>query len=89
METIALRITPPLERPDLPGLFARVCAELETHRPRVVLCDVSGVAADAVAVDALARLCLAAQRHRCRIVLSGTTRELDALVALVGLASVL
>jgi ABC-type transporter Mla MlaB component len=89
METIALRITPPLERRDLPGLFARVCALLAAQRPRVVLCDVSGVAADAVAVDALARLCLAAQRHRCRIVLSGTTRELDALVALVGLASVL
>lgn len=54
-----------------------------------MLCDVTGVDADAVCVDALARLALAARRHECLIRLQGVSPELAALVALMGLEQVL
>ena len=86
---LELAICGPLERADLPGLFARVCALLESADPQFVRCDVTGIAADAVAVDALARLQLAAQRRGCRVRLRGASEELRDLVALMGLSEVL
>ena len=86
---IAFTIQGPLERSDLPGLCDRVCAILQDGRPEVAYCEVSGVEADAVSVDALARLQLAAQRHACRVRLRGASEELRALVAFMGLADVL
>ena len=88
-ETLAFAIRSPIGRDDLPGLCARVCALLETTRAAVVLCDVSGVQADAVTVDALARLQLAACRHGCRVRLHGASSELRELVAFMGLRDVL
>jgi ABC-type transporter Mla MlaB component len=87
--TITFRIRGPLARSDLPGLCDRVCGLLEETHPTVALCDVSGIAADAVAVDALARLQLAAHRHGCQVRLRGCTRGLRDLVAFMGLADVL
>ena len=55
----------------------------------VLVCDVSGVRADAVTVEALARLQLAARRHGCRVVLRGASPELLDLVAFMGLRDVL
>jgi len=55
----------------------------------VLLCEVAGVPADAVAVDALARLALAARRSRCRVLLRGASTELIGLVAFMGLGEVL
>jgi hypothetical protein len=55
----------------------------------VAFCDVSGVPADAVTVDALARLQLAARRSRCRVRLRNASDELLALVSFMGLADVL
>ena len=55
----------------------------------VACCDVGGVAADAVTVDALARLQLAARRHGCGCRLRGASDELRGLVAFMGLADVL
>lgn len=78
----------PISRPDLPGLCDRVCALLAAGAPQVALCDVRGVPADAVTVDALARLQLAARRSGCEVRLQNTTRELRELVALMGLAEV-
>ena len=78
----------PIARPDLPGLCARVCALLERSAPQVALCDVRGVPADAVTVDALAQLQLAARRRGCEVRLQNTTRELRELVDLMGLADV-
>ena len=49
----------------------------------------TGVAADAVTVDALARLQLAARRQRCLIRLRGASDDLRALVAFMGLEDVL
>jgi ABC-type transporter Mla MlaB component len=87
--TITFGIRGPLARSDLPGLCDRVCALLERSRATVALCDVSGIGADAVAVDALARLQLAAHRHGCQVRLLQCTPELRDLVAFMGLAAVL
>ena len=87
--TITFGIRGPLARSDLPGLCDRVCALLERSRASVAFCDVSGIAADAVTVDALARLQLAAHRHGCLVRLLQCTPELRDLVAFLGLADVL
>ena len=52
-------------------------------------CDVSGVGADAVTVDALARLQAVAQRNGCVVVLANATPDLLGLVDLMGLSDVL
>ncbi len=54
-----------------------------------IFCDVEGVKADAVTVDALARLQLAARRRRCQVRLRGASDELRDLVAFMGLRDVL
>jgi ABC-type transporter Mla MlaB component len=87
--TITLSIWGPIDRDDLPGLCERVCAQLDVSGATVAMCDVAGVAADLVTVDALARLQLAARRHRCLIRLRGASDELSALVAFMGLEDVL
>jgi ABC-type transporter Mla MlaB component len=87
--TITFAIWGPIAREDLTGLCDRVCALLERTGASVALCDVTGVAADAVTVDALARLQLAARRHRCVIRLRGSSAGLRDLVAFMGLQDVL
>jgi ABC-type transporter Mla MlaB component len=89
--TATLTIDAPLRRADLPGLFARTCALLDGDGAAVELlrCEVAGVDADAVAVDALARLALAARRRGCRVRVAGASRELLELIELAGLAEVL
>ena len=88
-QPVAFAIRGPIARADLPGLCERVCALLERSDRGVVLCDVHGVTADAVTVDALARLQLAAQRRRCQVRLCGASSELLELVAFMGLRDVL
>jgi ABC-type transporter Mla MlaB component len=89
--TATLTIGAPLERADLPGLFERTCALLDggDAAVEVLLCEVSGVAPDTVAVDALARLALAARRRGCRVRLAGASEDLRALIAFAGLSDVL
>jgi ABC-type transporter Mla MlaB component len=82
---VELAIRGPLARSDLPGLYRRACAALDQCRDGVLICDVSAVPADAVALEALARLALGARRHRCRVQLRGSTASLDALIELAGL----
>jgi ABC-type transporter Mla MlaB component len=86
---MALTIRGPLRRDDLPGLYARACAHLAVLGPGDVECDVTGVPADAVAVEALARLQLAARGNGQRVVLSGASAPLRAVIELVGLSGVL
>jgi ABC-type transporter Mla MlaB component len=87
---VRFRIRPPLARGDLPGLCRRVCALLQrSPGVAVAYADVSGIGADAVAVDALARLQLAARSHHCRVVLRHSSEELRDLVAFMGLEDVL
>jgi ABC-type transporter Mla MlaB component len=86
---ITFAIRGPLAPSDLPGLCARICAQLEGSSPGYAFCDVRGVHADAVAVDALARLQLAAHRRGCQVRLRGASDELRNLVAFMGLHDVL
>jgi ABC-type transporter Mla MlaB component len=83
-----LVIRGPLRREDLDGLVARTCAMLEGGRTEL-RCHVSGVAADAVAADALARLALVARRGGCEVRVVGARPLLRDLIAFVGLADVL
>jgi ABC-type transporter Mla MlaB component len=87
--TVAFAIRGPISRADLPGLRDRVYRLLAEGGPGVAICDVHGVEADAVAVDALCRLQLGARRHDCRICLRHASRELLELVAFMGLTEVL
>ena len=79
----------PIARDDLPGLCDRVCGLLTNSSDGDVRCDVAGVEADAVTVDALARLQLAARRQGCRIHLDNASHDLLELVAFMGLRDVL
>jgi ABC-type transporter Mla MlaB component len=89
-QPIVFAIRGPIGRHDLPGLYERACALLERSAAAgVVLCDVRGVAADAVTVDAVSRLQLAAKRHGCRVRLRAASDDLVALIGFMGLADVL
>jgi ABC-type transporter Mla MlaB component len=79
----------PIARDDLPGLCDRVCGLLNESGGGDVACNVDGVDADAVTVDALARLQLAARRQGCRIHLRNASTDLLELVAFMGLRDVL
>ena len=79
----------PIARDDLPGLCDRVCALLHEHGPGPARCDVTGVAPDAVTVDALARLQVAARRLDCGVRLCNASAELRELIAFMGLRDVL
>jgi ABC-type transporter Mla MlaB component len=87
--TLRFSVRGPLARDDLPALYERFCALVSEHAPARILCDVAGVAPDAVAVDALARMQLAARRHHCTVTLVGVPVELRTLVTLMGLTNVL
>lgn len=87
--TLAFAICGPITRDDLPGLCKRVCGLLERSGVDVALCDVSGVDADAVTIDALARLQVAARRHGCQVRLRRASSELLELLAFMGLRDVL
>ncbi len=71
------------------ALCERVRGLLEASGRKVVVCDVHGIHADAVALDALARLQLTAQQVGCRMQLRHVCEELLDLIALVGLKDVL
>jgi ABC-type transporter Mla MlaB component len=89
LQSPVLEIHGPLRRDDLPGLYTRACTVLtRAAQGRFVIVDVATVAADAVAVDALARLALAARRHGCRVTIRGASPEMWQLIELMGLVSV-
>lgn len=58
-------------------------------RPSPIVCDVGGVAADAVVVGVLARLQLGARRAGFELRLRNASRELEELVAFFGLRDAL
>jgi ABC-type transporter Mla MlaB component len=88
-QTIGFAVRGPIAREDLPGLCERVCAILARSGAGIAVCDVRGVAPDAVTVDALARLQLAARRYGCQVRLRNASRDLNELVAFMGLRDVL
>lgn len=88
-DTVTLTIRGPLTSASLPDLYARTRVLLQVDGVATMRCELVDVAADAVAVDVLARLALVARRCGCRAQLCGASRELQALVELIGLADVL
>jgi ABC-type transporter Mla MlaB component len=87
--TITFEVRGPIAREDLPGLYERICRLLARARPGLAFCEVAGVAADAVTLEALARLQLAARRRGCTVRLRGASPALLELVAFAGLEDVL
>ena len=87
--TITFEIRGPLGREDLPQLYERVCRLLALSRPALAFCEVAGVSADAIALEALARLALVARRRGCAVKLRGASPALLELVAFAGLEGVL
>ncbi len=85
----AFVIRSPIACTDLPGLCSRIRALLQRNGAAFAFCEVRGVTADAVTVEALARLQLAAHRHGCQVRLRGASNELRELVAFMGLRDVL
>ena len=84
-----ITIYSPLGRADLPGLYARVCRGLEAQAGAPVVCDVNGLSADAVVVEALCRLQLGARHWGCAVRLRRASPELIDLVAFLGLGDVI
>jgi ABC-type transporter Mla MlaB component len=89
MRPVAVTIRGPLQRSDLPGLYARICAVFTANPGVPLVCDVSEVAIDAVAVEALARLQLGARRHGVQARVQTAPDELSELVAFFGLEDVI
>ena len=87
--TISFVVRGPIARPDLPGLCDRLRDRIAEHKARRVVCEVDDLAADAIAVDALARLRLTACRSGCAVSLEGWSDDLKDLIAFVGLRDVL
>jgi len=88
MRPVAVTIRGPLQRTDLPGLYNRVCALFTANRGAMLVCDVTEVRVDAVAIEALARLQLGARRHGCTVRLLSAPRELMDLASFMGLQDV-
>ena len=77
-------------RADVPDACAGLGALLDAvDPPDVVVCDVSALGGDLVALEALARLGLTARRRGCRLRLRNPSRRLQELIAFCGLGDVL
>lgn len=87
--TGVLAIAGPIAHVDVPGLCAQPRHVLLQSDAAVVLCDVAGLASNAVAVDALARMQLTARRVGGRIRLRRISPELDELLSFAGLSEAL
>jgi anti-anti-sigma regulatory factor len=76
--------------PEVPALCDRIHAVLQHADAELVVCDLGAlVDIDLVTVHALARLKLTARRLGCGLSLRHASRELEELLAFVGLADVL
>jgi ABC-type transporter Mla MlaB component len=78
-----------LTRTDVPTACECLRVLVEAGSLDVVACDVSGLSADVVAIEALARLQLTAQRLGCELRIRHASRELQALATFCGLGEVL
>ena len=87
--TVVIAVAGPIARADLPAICGDVAALLEATGADVALCDVGGLPADLVAIDALARIQLAARRKGRQVVLRHAADDLRDMLAFVGLAGAL
>ena len=87
-EPAILVLRDPISPSDIDGLCERARMLLRGVRARAFVCDVCGVAPDAVVVDALARLQLTAKRSGSTLYLRRASDELLELIELAGLTDV-
>jgi len=87
--TITFVVWGPIARSDLLGLCDRLSDLIAKRNATCAVCDVGDLAADAVAVEALARLRLAGLRCGCAVRLQGWSEDLRDLVSFVGLQRIL
>jgi ABC-type transporter Mla MlaB component len=86
---IELGMSGRIERAEIPGLCERVQVLLTLQAVDRLVCDVGAIVApDAVTVDALARLQLTARRLGREVRIRHAPRELQELLALMGLSDV-
>ena len=86
---IVLAVGGRIARADIPALCERVRKALEVGDVDQATCDVGAIAnPDAVVVDALARLQLTAWRRGCSIRFRHASRELQELLAVMGLGDI-
>lgn len=84
-----LVITGPVCEDDIQALCDRLQTVISTSDARVIVCDVSDLAANCRAIEALARLQLTAQRGNRRIRLQRASRGLEQLLDFAGLTDVI
>ena len=86
---IELGMSGRIERAEIPGLCERVQVLLTLQAVDRLVCDVGAIVEpDAVTVDALARLQLTARRLGREVRIRHASRELQELLALMGLSDV-
>ncbi len=78
-----------ITRADVPAACELLRSLVGARDPDLVICDVSDLEPDLVAVEALARLQLTARRLGCGLRLRGPSRALEQMLALCGLCDVL
>jgi|SRR5579884_783610 len=90
MQPLMLEIRGPLVREDLPGLHIRAMRRLSRRAGGATELELKlvRVAADAVAIDALATVALLARRSGCVVCLRRPDPELWRLIELSGLTEV-
>ena len=87
---ITIQVGGRLTRAGIPSLCADLAARLSGRTAGVVTCDVTAATRpDVVVAEALARLRLTARRHGWRLEISGAGPDLLAVLALLGLTTVL
>ena len=86
LRTITVTLGGPSSSDELAALRDRIVALVVREGAEVALCDVSGLRADAVGVEALGLLQLAARRGGWQLRLLNPSRELLELIAFMGLS---
>jgi ABC-type transporter Mla MlaB component len=85
-----LVLTCPIAPQDIPALCRRACTLAERSDAELLVCDVGGlVEPDVVAVEALARVRLTVRRLGRGVRVRNSCRELQELLAFMGLADIL
>lgn len=88
-DAITMVIEGPIAPVDIAGLCEQARAVFEEREAHVMLCELGDrVAADAVAVDALARLQLTVRRLGGEVLLRNAREELLDLIVLMGLEEI-
>ena len=78
-----------ITRADVPAACELLRSLVGARDPDLVICDVSDLEPDLVAVEALARLQLTARRLGCGLRLRGPSRALEQMLAFCGLCDAL